>query len=96
MLASLLKLEAEHIEVVPNTEAGKAGVLSDEDLETLLDRSPEVFTVRQEGWTSADRMPDAGVDMQGKRAKAAFVVFEQPRDEGNAALANMLEEDVEC
>jgi hypothetical protein len=53
MAASLLKLEAEKIEVVPNTEAGKASVLSDEDLEILLDRRPEVFADRKVGWMSS-------------------------------------------
>jgi ATP-dependent DNA helicase len=45
-----MKLEGEKIEVVPNTMEGKMNVLSDEDLNLLLDRSPEVFEGRGEGW----------------------------------------------
>ena len=52
MAAALLRLEGEKIEVVPNTKEGKQNVLSDEDLEVLLDRSPEVFTERGQGWVS--------------------------------------------
>jgi ATP-dependent DNA helicase len=53
MAASLLRLEGEKIEVVPETKEGKKAVLSDEDLEMLLDRSPEVFNERGEGWISS-------------------------------------------
>ena len=45
---------------VPNTAAGKASVISDQHLDTLLDRSPEVFVDRQKGWTSAGQVEDAG------------------------------------
>ena len=54
LAATLLKLEGEKINVVPNTEAGKTNILSDKDLNVLLDRSPEVFADRVKGWTSAD------------------------------------------
>lgn len=91
MAASLLKLEAEKIDVVPNTAAGKANVISDEDLNVLLDRSPEVFVDRGKGWTSAAADP---VTAEGKR-KTAFAVFEGPTDEGNDALAKLLGEDIE-
>jgi ATP-dependent DNA helicase len=93
MAASLLKLEGEKINVVPNTEAGKAGVLSDEDLELLLDRKPEVFADRGQGWTSGKTAED-GQEVDGK-TKAAFAVFEAPLDEGNDALARLLGEDIE-
>ncbi|KDQ52516.1 hypothetical protein JAAARDRAFT_184081 [Jaapia argillacea MUCL 33604] len=93
MAANLLKLEGEKIEVVPGTDAGKASVISDEDLEMLLDRSPEVFKDRGKGWTSAKEdkvaMEDAG------DGKAKFAVFEGAVDQGNDALARMLGEDVE-
>jgi len=93
MAADLLKLEAEQIDVVPNTSEGKANVLSDRDLEMLLDRSPEVFADRGKGWTSsgdaAEVLPDGG-------KKAAFAVFEAPKDEGNDALARMLGEESDC
>ncbi|KAF7986864.1 hypothetical protein HWV62_12596 [Athelia sp. TMB] len=91
MAASLLKLEGEKIDVVPNTAAGKANVISDEDLAALLDRSPEVFADRGKGWTSSTIDPEKPA---GKR-KAAFAVFEGPVDEGNDALAKLLGEDIE-
>ncbi|KAG6331467.1 hypothetical protein ID866_7620 [Astraeus odoratus] len=53
MTAALLKLESEQIEVVPATREGKKGVLSDEDLKMLLDRSEGVFSGRGKGWSSA-------------------------------------------
>jgi len=99
MAASLLKLEGEKIDVVPNTEEGKASVLSDEDLEMLLDRRPEVFADRGKGWTSAGNVGGDGdgmeIDTKGTKKKAAFAVYEAPIDEGNEALAKMLGEDVE-
>jgi ATP-dependent DNA helicase len=87
MATSLLKLEGEKIEVVSNTDAGKARVISDEDLNMLLDRSPEVFSHRGKGWAS-----------KGGEQKdtAAFKVYEAPVDEGNDALARMMGEDMEC
>ncbi|KIM88017.1 hypothetical protein PILCRDRAFT_268568 [Piloderma croceum F 1598] len=91
--ASLLKLEGEKIHVVPNNEAGKASVLSDEDLELLLDRKPEVFADRGQGWTSG-KAAEGGKEVDGK-AKAAFAVFDAPVDEGNDALAKLLGEDME-
>ena len=89
MAVSLLKLEGEKIEVVPNTAAGKAGVISDADLEMLLDRRPEVFVDRGKGWTSGVEVKKAG-----KAEKpAAFAVYEAPVQEGNDALAHMMGED---
>ena len=102
--ASLLKLEGEKIDVVLDREAGKTEVLSDKDLDVLLDRSPEVFADRVRGWTSANvdttvqRVPlepteEEPVEQPTKaKAKAAFAVFEAAADEGNDALANMLGE----
>jgi ATP-dependent DNA helicase len=52
-------------------------------LNALLDRSPEVFTTRNKGWTKAK---DTGAKGD------AFTVFEAPADTGNSALANMLGE----
>ena len=61
MAALLLRLEGEEIEVVPNTKEGKQGVLSDQDLDILPDRSPAVFTDRGSGWSSkASHHPSAG------------------------------------
>ncbi|KAM5545483.1 hypothetical protein V8D89_000521 [Ganoderma adspersum] len=87
----LHRLEGERIQVVPSSEAGKASVISDEELEVLLDRSPEVFLDRQKGWTSgglgegelgaveAVEGPEAEVvapDAKGTRT--AFAVYEAP------------------
>lgn len=92
MATSLLKLEGERIEVVPSTAAGRASVLSDKDLNMLLDRSSAVFEERGRGWTS-----DAAKLTEGSKEKTvgseAFAVFDTPADQGNEALANMLGED---
>lgn len=101
MAASLLRLEGEKIDVVPNTAEGKASVLSDEDLEMLLDRRPEVFAGRGKGWTSTGDVKVEGskdgmaVPAQAIGKKAAFAVYEAPADQGNDALAKMLGEDVD-
>lgn len=104
MAASLLALEGEKIEVVPDTEAGKKNIMSDADLDALLDRRKEVFEGRGAGWTSAT----AGGEKAGKSGKKAkkedgedghgdkkglFEVYEAPKDEGNEALARMMAED---
>ncbi|KAF8182445.1 P-loop containing nucleoside triphosphate hydrolase protein, partial [Mycena galopus ATCC 62051] len=48
--ADLPRLEGEQIDVLPTTtQAGDANILSDADLEALLDRSPEVFADRGRG-----------------------------------------------
>lgn len=101
MAASLLRLEGEKIEVVPETKEGKKAVLSDEDLEMLLDRSPEVFIERGEGWISSrgtkttimggeavNNSLDHGSVRGGTRV--AFEVFEAPVKKGEDALANIL------
>lgn len=94
MAASLLKLEGEKIDVVPNTREGKANVLSDEDLDMLLDRRPEVFADRGKGWTSArDPIGDGVLEATGK--KTTFAVYEAPVSEGNDVLAKVLGEDAE-
>lgn len=90
--SELLKVEGEKIEVVQNTKAGKSNVISDKDLDILLDRSPAVFADRVKGWTSADTKPTVA---DQAKTKTAFAVFETTEDEGNDALANMLSEDVE-
>lgn len=89
LAASLLKLEGQKIDVVPDTAAGKANVISDADLAVLLDRSPAVFADRGKGWTSAAGEVDA------PNGKTAFAVFEGAADAGNDALAKLLGEDVE-
>ena len=52
MAAQLLQLEGEHIEVVQNTADGKRGIISDAELDMLLDRRKEVFEGRGVGWKS--------------------------------------------
>ncbi|KAF8530036.1 SNF2 family DNA-dependent ATPase [Hysterangium stoloniferum] len=90
MAASLLKLEGEKIEVVPDSEAGKAKIISDADLEQLLDRSPEVFAGRGKGWNSGAKGGD-----QAKPDDVAFEVFQAPVDQCNDSLAVMMGETVE-
>ena len=90
MAAALLRLEGEKIEVVPNTKEGKQGVLSDADLDVLLDRRPEVFAERQKGWSSgAGGVAQNSMDQDvvdhvaiGAGKKAAFAVYEAPAQEG--------------
>ncbi len=87
------RLEGEKIQVVSSTEAGKASVISDEDLNTLLDRRPEVFADRQKGWTSAGQVEEdtgaaaaaaaeAVVPDAAAKTKTAFAVYEAPANEG--------------
>ncbi|KAG1824917.1 SNF2 family N-terminal domain-containing protein [Suillus subaureus] len=89
LAADLLKLEGEQIDVVTNTSAeGKKRVLSDEDLNMLLDRSEAVFTDRKKGWKSEE---------SGAGKRAAFAVYEAPVHEGNDLVAKIMGEDVsEC
>ncbi|TFY53841.1 hypothetical protein EVG20_g9948 [Dentipellis fragilis] len=99
MAASLLALEGEKIEVVQGNAAGKASIISDAELDSLLDRRPEVFQGRGKGWTSAGIATNKDTS-GGKKAKrgaedgAAFAVYEAPQVEGNDALAKMLGEDI--
>ncbi|KAH9960330.1 P-loop containing nucleoside triphosphate hydrolase protein [Russula compacta] len=50
--AHLLELKGKHIEVVLSTAAGKHSVISDAELDMLLDRRKEVFEGRGVGWKS--------------------------------------------
>ena len=104
MAAALLRIEAEKIDVVPNTKEGKQGVLSDADLDVLLDRRPEVFAERRKGWVSGGSgvAQDGGMDRDvsevdhaavGAGKKAAFAVYEAPIEEGNDSLSKMLGEE---
>lgn len=73
-----------------------SGILSEEDLNLLLDRSPDVFADRTKGWTSTDKQNTAhGNGDDDVKKPAAFEVFEGTADEGNDALARMLGEDIE-
>lgn len=99
MAASLLRLEGEKIQVVPEKMAesgveGRASVLSDKDLDMLLDRRPVVFVDRQKGWNSNTGATD-GRDGKDEDEKAAFAVYNAPKDAGNDMLARMLGEGIE-
>lgn len=82
------RLEGEKIQVVSSTEAGRASVISDEDLNTLLDRRPEVFADRQKGWTSAGQVEEDAAAAEvvvpdaAAKTKTAFAVYEAPANEG--------------
>ncbi|KAJ6563318.1 P-loop containing nucleoside triphosphate hydrolase protein [Mycena vulgaris] len=81
MAAELLRLEGEQIDVLPAEPRAGADVLSDADLEALLDRSPAVFADRGTGWRSA-----------APAERAAFAVFEPPVEGADEALAGMMGE----
>ncbi|KAH9915232.1 SNF2 family N-terminal domain-containing protein [Fomitopsis serialis] len=83
MAAALLKLEGEQIEVVPSTAAGKASVISDEELDVYMERG--------RGWTSAGSAEGKG----GAARTAAFAVYEAPVTKGGDFLADMLGEEEE-
>jgi len=95
MAATLLSLEGENIEVVPNTAAGRAEIISDENLDLMLDRRPEVFENRGMGWTSAAETTVGTARKTTAGEQGIFAVYQAPPDEGNDALAKMLGEDVE-
>ncbi|KZW04148.1 hypothetical protein EXIGLDRAFT_737823 [Exidia glandulosa HHB12029] len=82
LASSMLRFEEEQVEVVGRGDT----ILNDEQLDVLLDRSPEVFTSRGKGWSGEGKGADA-------KAGATFEVFETAQDEGNDALANMLGEE---
>lgn len=95
MAAALLRLEGDHIEVVPETREGKKGVLSDRDLGMLLDRNEAVFTDRRKGWSSEQGAVGAGEEAPlGAAKKAAFAVYEAPVHNGNELVAKIMGEDV--
>ncbi|KAG8926678.1 hypothetical protein FRC02_008734 [Tulasnella sp. 418] len=93
MAASLLSLEGEKVDIVTSDDK----IISDEDLDALLDRSPEVFTERKIGWSKQKAQVGAG-GTTTRKTKAgapsmAFKVFERSADEANDGLARMMDED---
>ena len=91
MAAALLKLEGEQIRVVPNTAAGKASVISDQELDMLLDRRPEVFVDRGKGWTSSGNVVEGEEKTEAPTArKTAFAVYEAPVVEGGDLMVGMM------
>ena len=89
LAASLLRLEGEHIRIALEGQS----VISQKDLDALLDRRPEVFVDRGKGWTSDE--VDKRDNTVESNANTAFAVYEAPVDEGGNALAGMMGEDVE-
>lgn len=88
--ANLLRLEGEQIKVVPKGETGKKTVLlSDEELEMLLDRNLDEMANRGQGWNSA------GVKLEenNTKATAAFAVFNGPTEQdGSDVMSRMMGE----
>ncbi|CAE6419863.1 unnamed protein product [Rhizoctonia solani] len=72
MANEMLQLEGEKIHLANRGDE----IISDADLDVLLDRRPEVFTQRNKGWT-------------GKN-EGTFEVYEAEKDEGNDGLARMV------
>jgi len=88
--ADLLRLEGEQIKVVPKGEAGKKTVLlSDQELEMLLNRNLDEMANRGKGWNSA------GVDLEESdtKATATFAVFNGPTEQdGSDAMSRLMGE----
>lgn len=77
MATQLLELEGEHIEVVQNTASGKRGIISDAELDMLLDRRKEVFEGRGVGWKSGASASD-GVTITTAAAAVAAATAAGP------------------
>jgi len=90
--ADLLRLEGEQIKVVPKGEVGKKTVLlSDQELEMLLNRNRDEMANRGKGWNSA------GVDLEESdtNATAAFAVFNgQTEQDGSDVMSRLMGEPV--
>jgi len=69
-------------------------VLSDEHLEMLLDRRPEVFKERGLGWNSSKEKGGCNGGDERECRQTAFAVYEMPREQGNDALTALTGEDV--
>jgi len=83
----LLRLEGEQIKVVPKGEAGRKTVLlSDQELEMLLNRNLNEMANRGKGWNSAT------VDSEENDAKAtaAFAVFDGPTEQDGSDVMSRL------
>lgn len=85
--ADLLRLEGEQIKVVPKGETGKKAVLlSDQELEMLLNRDLDEMANRGKGWNST------GVDLEENdtKATAAFAVFNGPTEQDGTDVMSRL------
>ena len=88
LAASLLSLEGEKLDVVNSADEQ---IISDADLELLLDRRPEVFKDRGVGWGKTADDGSAGASTANEKGSVAFKVFERKADELNDGLATMME-----
>ncbi|EJT98405.1 hypothetical protein DACRYDRAFT_101892 [Dacryopinax primogenitus] len=97
MAASLLALEGEKINIVAQGDE----IISDKDLDVLLDRSAEVFSGRATGWTAgasevkrtASAATKKGPEKARLKAKGvAFEVIETKADEASERLAKVMGE----
>ena len=89
MAAQLLELEGEHIEVVQNTAAGKRGIISDAELDILLDRRKEVFEGRGVGWKSGTDVKNCSSDVGGD-SRATTAAMASPARRANLGRAGDL------
>jgi len=106
MAAQLFELEGKHIEGVQSSAAGKRGIISDAELDMLLDRRKEVFDGRRVDWKggkaarsvakgpSSSSRASTVSPRRGGAGGGLFEVYEAPADEGTDALAHMLGEEV--
>ena len=81
----LLALESEQVTLVKDENDQ---IISDHDLELLLDRSPQAYE-RKLGWVSASDDPKRP-GRRGKPARSAFEVTETKTDEANEEIAKLL------
>ncbi|GMK58238.1 hypothetical protein CspeluHIS016_0502700 [Cutaneotrichosporon spelunceum] len=89
---ALLDLDGEEIKVADASDK----IISDADLEMLLDRSPEAYA-RHKGWAAGlGKVGQKGREEQlAKGERTAFEVFETQRDEAAEGLAHMFQGDGE-
>ncbi|TFK51367.1 hypothetical protein OE88DRAFT_1630026 [Heliocybe sulcata] len=83
LAANMLEIEGSRVDIA--SPATATSVISKQDLDMLLDRSPEVFEKRTSGWNSKE----------GRQEGAKFAVFSGSAEGGSEALAGMLGEKME-
>jgi ATP-dependent DNA helicase len=93
MAAALLRLESEKIHVVSSSD-DKNKLISDEALDALLDRRPEVFEERGKGWKKDQGQgSEASALRTPTSTRTAFEVFEGVHDDGADGLAMLMGDD---
>ncbi|WVQ80990.1 hypothetical protein IAT38_003097 [Cryptococcus sp. DSM 104549] len=92
MAKALLALEGEEINIATADDT----IISDQDLDILLDRSPAAFA-REKGWSAGlGKAGSGGRDEKIKKGeKTAFEVFVPAKDDAADGLAKMFGEDEE-